>query len=359
MTQIDLTDPVPPRRGWLAIVVWTMLALIYAALLNVQIALPLSQGVPSALIYFYGLALVMIPVRDWSRRLLESSLPRWQQFVIQLGIAVLAIAAWSATQLLFHRLVIGPRFWQVVYADNWIFQLLSSVTIYGAALGLTLTSLALARDRERTRRAHELEVTARDAQLLALKAQFQPHFVLNSLNSLLALIDSDPALARKIVVRLADLMKAVFDRVDVDLVPLDRELDLVRAYLDVEQIRLGERLSVEFDVDDAARQVLVPPFLLQPVVENAVKHGVSPFAGPGRVEVTARVDNGHLTVVVRDHSSRSRAPVAVATGTGRGLQITRRRLDGAYGHQYQFSFAPQHDGAAVEIRVPTERAGAA
>src|SRR4029453_514611 len=206
-----------------------------------------------------------------------------------------------------------------------------SAAIYGAALGLTLASLAIARDRERTRRQHELEVAARDAELLALQAQFQPHFVLNALNSLLALIDSDPALARTMVVRLADLMKSVFERADVDLVPVERELDVARRYLGVERIRLGSRLTVAFDVDDAARGVLVPPFLLQPVVENAVKHGVAPFAGPGRVEVTALVTGRLLRVTVRDQAPRpgqSRKPVR---GTGRGRRITRAPLTGGLG----------------------------
>ena len=145
-------------------------------------------------------------------------------------------------------------------------------------------------------------LVARDAELGAIRAQFQPHFVLNALNSLLALIDKDPALARTMVVRLADVMKSVFDRMDVPAVPLERELDLVKAYLDVERIRFGARLSAAFEIDDAARGVLVPPFLLQPIVENAVKHGIAPNAAPGTVRVSARVHNGRL----RPRSARLR-----------------------------------------------------
>jgi two-component system, LytTR family, sensor kinase len=359
MTTIDLSEPDPSSRRMSVFGVWTLLALTYAAILHYQIALPFEQAFATAAVYFYTLALLMIPVRRWSAKLLASTGPIWRQIAAHLGLGLLTLAAWQAIQLLFFRLVIGPQFWNLVYAESWLFQLLSSAAIYGAAIGLTLASLAIARDRERTRRQHELEVAARDAELLALKAQFQPHFVLNALNSLLALIDSDPALARTMVVRLADLMKSVFERADLDLVPLERELDLVRAYLDVERIRLGTRLSVSFDVEDAARGVLVPPFLLQPVVENAVKHGVAPFAGPGRVAVTALVADRLLRVTVRDHAVRpnhSRAPVR---GTGRGLLITRRRLDGAYGERYQMTFATEADGASVAIELPAERLGAA
>jgi len=359
MTTVDLSESRPSSRRALVFGVWTLLALTYAAILHYQIALPIGPALSTAVVYFYSLGLLMIPVRRLSARLLESTAPVWRQIAAHLGLGLLTLAAWQAIQLLFFRLAIGPQFWQEVYASSWLFQLLSSAAIYGAALGLTLASRAIARDRERTRRHHELEVAARDAELLALKAQFQPHFVLNALNSLLALIDTDPALARTMVVRLADLMKSVFERADVELVPFERELDLARAYLDVERIRLGSRLTVTFDVDDTARGVLVPPFLLQPVVENAVKHGVAPFAGPGRVEVTALVTGRLLRVTVRDQAPRpgqSRTPVR---GTGRGLQITRRRLNGAYGERYQLNFATGVDGASVEIEMPAERLGAA
>ena len=158
------------------------------------------------------------------------------------------------------------------------------------------------------------------------------------------------------VVRLADLMKSVFERADVDLVPLERELDLVRAYLDVERIRLGSRLAVTFDIDDAARGVLVPALLLQPIVENAVKHGVAPYASARSVEVQAAIASGRLQIVVRDTGNGTPSAAAARQfGTGRGLQITRRRLDGAYGDGYQLSFDRESSGTAVRIDLPAER----
>jgi two-component system, LytTR family, sensor kinase len=218
-----------------------------------------------------------------------------------------------------------------------------------------LTADAWRRERERERREADLTVAARDAELLAIKAQFQPHFVLNALNSLLALIDADPALARTMVVRLADLMKAVFDRIDVPHVPLDRELELVRAYLDVERIRLGPRLTVAFEIEDAARGVLVPPFVLQPLVENAVKHGVSPFARPGTVRVSARVDGERVRVTIADSGAAAPAVSAApaSPSTGRGLQLTRRRLDTVYGGGYSLTFDRQAgSGTAVHLDLP-------
>jgi two-component system LytT family sensor kinase len=354
MTTIDLSDPIELERPWRAFFVWTAIALVYAAILHYQVPLPLIPALASALQYFYVLALVMIPVRRWNVRLLNSPRPPWQIVLVELAIGIVAIAIWISANLAFHRLEVGPDFWQYVYAGNWLFQLLSAIVIYVATVGVNVASIALARDRERTRRQHEMEVATRDAELAAMKAQFQPHFVLNSLNSLLALIDADPALARTMVVRLADLMKSVFDRIDVGLVPFERELDMVRAYLDVERIRLGTRLTVTFNVDDAARGVMVPPFLLQPIVENAVKHGVSPFAGPGLIEIRAGVNGRNLCVIVSD-SGRKGQP-AVAGSTGRGLMITRSRLDGMYGtNGYRLTMSPGLSGTSVEMQLPAEQ----
>jgi len=177
--------------------------------------------------------------------------------------------------------------------------------------------------------------------------------VLNALNSLLALIDDDPALARTMVVRLADLMTAVFDRGDLHEVSLERELDLVRAYLDVERIRLGPRLTIRFEVEEAARGILVPPFMLQPIVENAVKHGVAPFPRAGLVTVAARVRDGRLHVSVTDSGPASAVPAATSV-TGRGLAITRRRLETCYGDGYALSLDHGLEGTTARVDVPIE-----
>ena len=359
MTTIDLSDDTPGSARLRVFGIWTGLAVIQAAILWQQVPLPWPAALLSALQYFYTLGVLMIPVRRVSGRLIASGAPPWRLAVVHVAIGIFVVTAWQGIVMSLQRIEVGPNFWEYVYRDTWMFQFLSAAVIYAAAVGVTIAAQAIGRDRARERREHELEVAARDAELAALKAQFQPHFVLNALNSVLALIDKDPPLARTMVVRLADLMKSVFDRIDAERVPFERELDLIRAYLDVERIRIGSRLSVTFDIDDAARGVLVPPFLLQPVVENAVKHGVAPHAGPARIDVRATVGERALHVVVRDSGRPRGEPASVTAGTGRGLQITRRRLDGAYGASYRLTLVPGAEGTAVEIDIPAERAGAA
>lgn len=353
---IDLSEPDSSPRWWWPVLIWTAIAIVYAAILRVQIPLPLRFSVPNAAVYFYSLALLMIPVKRISARLMSERRPMVTVLLAHAALATAVVAVWQSINLVYHRLVIGPDYWTLVYAGTWMFQLLSALLAYGAALGITLARLAWARERARARREQDLLLAARDAELAALKAQFQPHFVLNALNSVLALIDRDPALARTMVVRLADLMKAVFERVDVDQVPLERELELARAYLDIERIRLGPRLTVTIEVDDAARAVMVPGFLLQPLVENAVKHGVAPYAVNGWVQVHADVSHGRLRVAVRDSGpgpQPSHIPCASA-GTGRGLLITRRRLDNTYGSSYSFSLGRDAGGAVADLDLPTK-----
>ena len=362
VTEFDLSDPQRKPRWWTWLPVWAAATVLYAYAVHMQIGVPLRYSLPMSAVYYFTLAALMLPVGAGSRRLIAARPPRLVLVAAHMAMAALTIAVWQAVVLAYYRYTIGPAYWQLVFERNWIFQLFYAMAIYGMALGVMLTADAWRRERERERREAELTVAARDAELLAIKAQFQPHFVLNALNSLLALIDADPALARTMVVRLADLMKAVFDRIDAPHVPLDRELELVRAYLDVERIRLGPRLTVAFEIDDAARGVLVPPFVLQPLVENAVKHGVSPFARPGLVRVSARVDGERVRVTIADSGAAaptiSAAPAS--SSTGRGLQLTRRRLDTVYGGGYSLTFDRQPgSGTAVHLDRPVAGAHAA
>jgi LytS/YehU family sensor histidine kinase len=223
------------------------------------------------------------------------------------------------------------------------------VTAYGTVIGLTMAAASFQRERERERREAALAIQARDAELGAIRSQFQPHFVLNALNSLLALIERDPAAARAMVVRLADVMKEVFDREDTPLVPLSRELDLVRAYLDVEQMRFGQRLTVDIDVPAAPRAVPVPAFLLQPIVENAVKHGIAPVAGAGRIAIAAALAGDDLVITVTDSGRRG---VGVPAGGGRGLSLTRRRLQTMYGERQSLTLDGGPSGTVARITLP-------
>jgi len=357
MPTIDLSDAPARRAWWPRFLVWTGAMVIYAVVLWRQVGLPPVVSLAESALYLYSLMLLLIPVAVLSQRWLARGLTTMPLVARHAGTGLVTVLIWRTVILISDRINVGPHFWEVIYARNWMFQVLFDVAIYSAAIGLTLASQLRQRDQDRERREAALILAAREAELGAIRAQFQPHFVLNALNSLLALIDREPALARTMVVRLADLMKAVFDRQVATAVPLERELNLARAYLDVERIRFGPRLSVTFEIDDAARVVMVPPFLLQPLVENAVKHGVAPFTRPGIVRVRAGVRNDRLEIRIEDSGhSVAGAVGAASAGTGRGLSLTRRRLDTLYGRGYELTLDRGPAGTIVRVQLPTHAA---
>ena len=204
-------------------------------------------------------------------------------------------------------------------------------------------------------RSLELDVLARDAQLTALRAQVNPHFLFNSLHSIASLIGSDQAGARRMCVLLADFLR---DSVRVggrDQIALSQELSLVRQYLSIEQIRFGDRLVVREEMPSRLEGALVPPLLLQPLVENAVKHGIAGLIAGGTVTVRAREEGGELVLTVENPYDTDRP---IASSTRVGLQNVKRRLDTQFGPRSSVRIA-EHDGLyQAEIRLPLGSAAA-
>jgi two-component sensor histidine kinase len=174
------------------------------------------------------------------------------------------------------------------------------------------------------RRVLETEVSAREAELRALRAQLNPHFLFNSLNSIAALVGSDPEGARRMCERLGDFLRRTLALGARDAVTLGEELELVDRYLAIEQVRFGERLGFDKRIGPGAERCVVPPLLLQPLVENAVKHGVADRVEGGTIVIEAKREGGLLHVMVEnplDEEAPSRR------GSGLGLDNVRRRLD--------------------------------
>jgi two-component system, LytTR family, sensor histidine kinase AlgZ len=197
-------------------------------------------------------------------------------------------------------------------------------------------SLMLAIDNRRAlERQRVLALAAQEAELRALKAQVTPHFLFNSLNTISALVHTDPERARETCVSLAELLRRSLSLGAKTEVPLEKELQLVAAYLGVEKNRLGERLVVEEIVDESARGVLVLPLLLQPLVENAVRHGIARLSGGGCLRLEARLEGDALRIVVTNPFD----PENPAPRGGLGLANVQERLLARYG-----------DAARLEIR---------
>ena len=223
--------------------------------------------------------------------------------------------------------------------------------LYLLTVALHYLLIAMERSREVERSEHEQRVLAREAELKALRAQLNPHFLFNSLNSISALTSIDAKRARQMCVLLSDFLRKSLKLGERASVPLSEELDLLRNYLAIEQIRFGERLRVEIEIDPLTEGAQVPPLLLQPLVENAIKHGISQVAEGGTLTVRTRRFEDFVEVRV-DNPVDEDAEAAV--GLGLGLRQVKLRLQGRFVDRTRFEAALQGGVHRVTLIFPLE-----
>ena len=203
--------------------------------------------------------------------------------------------------------------------------------------------------------AARLEASLVEARLSVLRGQLQPHFLFNTLNAIAVLTGEEPAKAHRMLLRLGDLLRISIDDDGRHEVPLSGELATLACYLDIQQVRFEERLKVTLDIQEAARDAAVPVLLLQPLVENAVRHGVDPNLAGGEIIIRARDDAEQLVIEVRDNG-RGLRPDAEGTAVGIGLANTRARLAQLYGDRARLSLESTPEGGVrVMVTLPLRR----
>jgi hypothetical protein len=225
------------------------------------------------------------------------------------------------------------------------------VLLYLLSTGLHYAALAVEASHAAERRAAEARTLARESELQALKVQLNPHFLFNSLNSISALATLDGVRAREMCVRLADFLRASLALGDRESIPLREELALARSYLEVEQVRFGRRLVVEEGIDPECEQCFVPALLLQPLVENAVKHGIAGLVEGGSIRLAARRSGDAVAITIENAYDPEAAD---SHKLGLGLPNVRRRLAVRYGEEALFDAASADGIYRVELRLPCE-----
>jgi LytS/YehU family sensor histidine kinase len=215
---------------------------------------------------------------------------------------------------------------------------------------LSRLAAAIVEQVERFRET-EMRRLVSQAELRALQSQINPHFLFNALNTLYGVIPRTAPKARETVLNLAEIFR-YFLQSEKTFIPLSEELQIVRAYLEIERLRLGERLETRIEIDDAALGTPIPILSIQPLVENAIKHGVAAKAGPGRLELSAVADDGHVRIAVRDTGPGMNADSARANGRGVGLSNVRRRLQLCFGPGADLAIHTSAEGTSVEFAVP-------
>jgi len=225
------------------------------------------------------------------------------------------------------------------------------VLLYLLSAGLHYAALAVEASREAERRAAEARTLVREAELQALRIQLNPHFLFNSLHSIAALATLDGARAREMCVRLADFLRASLGLGSRENIPLREELALAKSYLEVEQVRFGERLRVVEEIEAACQDCAVPALLLQPLVENAVKHGVAGMVEGGSIKLSVERSGGAVAITLENgFDPEMPAPRSL----GMGLAHVRRRLQVRYGEEASFDAGVYGRVYRVVLRFPCE-----
>ena len=200
--------------------------------------------------------------------------------------------------------------------------------------------------------AAQLQAQLADARLAALRTQLNPHFLFNTLHAVSALVERDPRGVRRMIARLSELLRTTLDGADEQVVPLGQELTFTHRYLEIMQIRFQGKLSIQSQIEPSALDALVPNLILQPLVENAIKHGVSKIDDEGRIEIHARREGERLVLWVRDNGPRV-TEHGLRAGDGVGLRNTRERLEQLYGVDQSLTLRAAEDGGVIaEVIIP-------
>ena len=336
---------------------WTIQAFGWVAYLVVHFLGALADGEPLSIFWAsltsavagFVLTSAMRPilVRLWER-------PAPLVAGIALGLSLVFAVPFSAASELSYWLATG---------EGW--RLDAPVTYLGSAFWcgtILLTWTGIYFGLEYYRQAQDqkqallkAEADAHEARLEALRYQLNPHFLFNTLNGISTLIlDEDKDRAIAMLDRLCRLLRETLEGNPSGKIPLRQELELARTYLAIEQVRFEERLKVAFRIAPEAQEVPVPRLMLQPLIENAVKHGVANCSGPATIHVSAQVENGRLKLSVRDDGS---GPGSGSDRAGIGHQNTRERLETLYGERHRFEFRRLAEGGAeVVVELPVEPA---
>jgi two-component system, LytTR family, sensor kinase len=241
----------------------------------------------------------------------------------------------------------GPPIW---------FGFLNALIIYLGVLAAGLARAYSLRYRARREQAAELQARLAEAHLDALRRQLDPHFLFNTLNAVSSLVERDPRGVRRMIARLSELLRYNLEAQDGPEIPLRQELELLGRYLDIMQVRFQGRLDVRQRVADEALDALVPTMVLQPLVENAIRHGVEKLETGGSIAIEAAPENGELVLRVSDNGpGPSSGPRG--DGGGVGLRNTVARLEQLYGGRGRFTLLPsaEGNGTTAEVRLPFRR----
>ncbi|MEN9401872.1 MAG: Sensor histidine kinase YehU [Verrucomicrobiota bacterium] len=336
---------------------WTLVGLAFASQFYLSSTLlgrsvTWGQAIGYSLGDWYVWAVLSVPVLMLARRFPPEGAQPVRTAAIHLGSALVcslvyvvlrSLVGMGHSRLLGEPVSFGEVF-QPLLVKTYPFNLL----VYGVIITLSHAIDYYRKYHERTVHALELEKHLTEARLQALLRQLKPHFLFNTLNGIASLMHSDVHAADKMLVRLGELLRLTMNHPGQPLTRLREEIAFIEKYLEIERIRFRDRLTAEVKVGSDVLDVEVPSLLLQPLVENAIRHGTEPHSRPGRIVVEACAEAGGLLLVVRDNGSG--LPPGGFTREGIGLGNTRARLRELYGDRHRFELT-NHPEGGLEVRI--------
>jgi len=316
---------------------------------------PFAHVMVLNLVYWYVPALVA-PVIMWLASRYQLGRVHWPALIAihltgALTYAFIHTAAMLATRILVLSRPLMFGWWHAAQIEfltqlDWMFMTYLFLVGLAHALAYRHESEARALDS-----AH-LETRLIEAQLQSLQRQLHPHFLFNTLNTISGLMRSDVNAADRMIDRLGDLLRMTLSTSNIQEVPLREELDMLQKYLDIEQTRFGSRLNVRMTIHPDTLDAQVPNLLLQPLVENAVRHGIAPHSRPGLIVVDASQVAGQLRLQVRDSGDGLPVDRLTLLNQGVGLANTRARLNHLYRNNHEFVFSNAEGGLCVTVSIP-------
>jgi two-component system LytT family sensor kinase len=331
---------------------WTLIALLFAGQsLMVRWREGRSYGVGVAILsslqYWYLWALLGLLIIPLARRfpITRTNWPR--RMLLHMGLAVLFATSHVLLRALTNVLLWGDAF---NFAGIFVEQAHLNIVVYGALLGIVHALMYHNISVQQAATSAQLESSLTRARLDALSAQLEPHFMFNTLQAASSLVYTSPAEAEAVLLQLSELLRRVLRVREAQYAPLRDELDFLDRYIQILRARFGERLRYEARADEALMNARIPSLLLQPLVENAIEHGIARRPGPGAIRVSATRNGDRLILAVTDDGPGFRAG---APAGGVGLNNTRERLQQLYGDQHEIRFDDAASGGlVVTISIP-------
>jgi signal transduction histidine kinase len=310
------------------------------------------------LAYWYVPAILTRPIFRLAHRLRLTE-PHWTVAVSVHAVAAIGYSIVHLACMLAVRGMLWPAagkpvdfawttFAQRLYLNNFDWALMTYSTIVGVSYAVAYYR----ESQDRALKAAQLEARLMETRLRTLEAELHPHFLFNTLHAISTLVHSKPDAADRMISRLSDLLRLTFDRSGAPRITLQEEVEFLQKYLDIEQTRFQDRLEVEYHIDPEALDAEVPRLILQPLVENAIKHGLSPKPGRGLIRIAAARRDDRLLLEVRDNGVGLSPRARTRLHDGVGLSNTRDRLACLYGTAHRLDFSDEAEGLTVRLEIP-------